>query len=56
MNNHEINLTFKNVEESEKWVQENCPNGTYQDEVILMIQREASVFDDEVTIKSITTF
>lgn len=56
MNNYEINLTFKNNEESEKWIQENCPDGRYKGGVILMIQREGSIFDDEVTIKSITTF
>lgn len=55
MKKYEINLTFKNIEESEKWVRENCPNGRYKDEVILMIQRESSVFSDEVTISNITT-
>lgn len=50
------NLTFKSIEESDKWIQKNCSNGRYKNEVILMIQREASVFNDEITIKSITTF
>ena len=55
MKTHTLNLTFKNEQESNQWVEQNCPNMTYNGECILMINRSSNAFDDEVTIVSIYT-
>lgn len=55
MKNYELNLTFKNHEEMEQWEQNNCPNGTYKGEFIMMMSKESSVFNDEIKLLSITT-
>lgn len=55
MKTHNLNLTFKTEQESNQWVEQNCPNMTYNGECILMINRSSNAFDDEVTIVSIYT-
>ena len=58
MNTYEINLTFKNHEEAEKWIEENCMEDgrrKYNGEFILMICHERSVHSDEETITRICT-
>ncbi len=55
MKTYEINKTFKNYEECQKWEEENCPNRTYNGEMVLMISHEESYGSSEITITSIMT-
>lgn len=51
-----INKTFAILEEKTKWVEENCADGKYQGQTILLISSEESVFDNSVTINNIMVF
>lgn len=58
MNIHKINLTFKNHEDCQKWIDENCMEDgrqKYKGEFIVMICHECSVHSDEETITEIYT-
>lgn len=55
MKTYEINKTFNSHAECEKWTEKNCPNRTYNGEMILMISHEETYGSNEVTITTITT-
>lgn len=52
----EINKTFANYEECEKYEEENFPNRQYQGHAILCINKEYTAGNDEITITSIMCF
>lgn len=56
MKTYEINKTFANYDECMKWEEENCPNRTYQGNMILIIGHEEKFGKEEITITNITTF
>lgn len=49
----EINKTFKNQAECDKWKEENLPDRKYKGHVVLCVNQECSVFNDEVKITNI---
>ena len=49
----EINKTFKNQAECDKWKEENLPDCKYKGHVVLCVNQECSVFSDEVKITNI---
>ena len=49
----EINKTFANDEEAQKWEDENLPEREYQGHPVLMVNKSASVKSPEVTIEKI---
>lgn len=55
MKTYEINKTFNSLEECNEWEEKNCPNRTYNGEMVLMISHEEDYGSKEVTIKTITT-
>lgn len=54
MKTYEINKTFASYEECENWKEKNCPDRTYNGEMILMVSHETNT-DGTTTITSITT-
>lgn len=52
----EINKTFKNYKECEKWEEENCPDRNYQGHPILIIMHKQTLGSEEVTITTIMCF
>ena len=55
MKTYEIYKTFNTHEECEKWKDENCPNRTYNGEMVFMINHEESWGSNEITITTIMT-
>ena len=55
MRTYEINKKFASHAECEKWEEENCPNRTYNGEMVLMISHEENAGSEEITLTSITT-
>ena len=55
MKTYEINKKFASLTECEKWEEKNCPNRTYNGEMILMISHSSNCGSNEITLTSITT-
>ncbi len=55
MNEYIIDKTFKNQKEYDEWIAQNCPDQTYNNECILLINTSRDCESDEITLTSITT-
>lgn len=55
MKTYEINKKFASLTECKKWEEENCPNRTYNGEMILMISHAETCGSNEITLTNITT-
>ena len=55
MKTYEINKKFASLTECEKWEEENCPNRTYNGEMVFMISHEETYGSNEITLTKITT-
>lgn len=55
MKTYELNKTFATYEDCEKWKEENCPNRTYNGEMILMIGHQQECGNQNITLTTITT-
>lgn len=55
MKTYTINKVFNSLEECNAWEEENCPDRTYNGEMIMMINHSQNCGDPHITLDSITT-
>lgn len=51
-----IGITFKSLEECEKWEEKNFPNRTYNGRMILCVNHTQNAGEKEITLDSVMVF